>query len=69
VPEAVVVEFECGFALDESVSPPDVTVPPDVLAGIELMIGELYSHRTLSVHSVHNTPSAVQLSRLWRQVP
>lgn len=37
-------------------------------AGIGLMVGEMYKLRSLSVHAVHNTPSALDLKRFWRPV-
>jgi uncharacterized phiE125 gp8 family phage protein len=44
-------------------------IPKAITAGIALLVGELYNHRTLSVHEVHNTPATVQLPRFWKQVP
>ena len=69
VPNAVVIEFQCGFAVTASSEPPDVTVFSDILVGIELAVAELYKQRSLSVHAVHNTKSVLQTDRFWRQVP
>jgi len=39
-----------------------------IVAGIGLMVGELYKQRSLSVHAVHNTPSVLALRRFWEPV-
>lgn len=68
VPSAVVIDYECGYALDEAFSPPEVTIPFDILQGIELMVAELYKQRSLSVHAVHNTASVLDLRRFWKHI-
>lgn len=67
-PGAVTVTYDCGYALDDSVSPPEVTVPEGLITGIGLMVGELYKLRSLSVHAVHNTPSVLDTKRFWQTV-
>jgi len=67
-PNAVTVTFDAGYALDESVSPPAVTVPERFLNGVRLMVGELYKLRTLSVQGRISAPSVLDLARFWPKV-
>lgn len=61
-PDAVTVTYRAGY---EDETDPTFSL---IKAGIGLMAGELYKQRTLSVHAVHNTPSALDLTRFWRPV-
>jgi uncharacterized phiE125 gp8 family phage protein len=65
-PDAVTVTFEAGYP--EVPGFPGNSVPHNILAGIGLMVGELYKQRTLSVHTVRNTPAVLQVERFWKRV-
>lgn len=60
-PDAVTVTYQAGY----QASTAELEL---IKIGICLMVGELYKQRTLSVHAIHNTPSALQLERFWRPV-
>lgn len=60
--EAVVITYTAGYT-DE-----DHPVLRQIVTGIELMVGELYKQRSLSVHDVHNTPAVLNLERFWKRV-
>lgn len=66
---AVTLTFRAGYALDETVSPPAVTVPSLICAGIVLVVAELYKNRSLSLTSlVNNAESVLKLDRFWKRV-
>lgn len=60
-PDAVTFTYECGY---ESAT----DVPSSLIAGMLLMVGELYKLRSLSVHEVHNTPALLDTKRFWTTV-
>lgn len=63
--DAVVITFEAGYALDETVSPHGVTVPARVLQGLALMVGELYKQRTISQIGTSIVEAPISVQRLW----
>ena len=60
-PEAVTITYQAGYTDADHVLSTIVT-------GIELMVGELYKQRSVSVHEVHNTPAVLNLERFWKRV-
>lgn len=60
-PDAVTVTYTCGYATQDA-------VPKSLIAGIGLVVGELYKLRSLSVHAVHNTPAVLDTKRFWPTV-
>jgi uncharacterized phiE125 gp8 family phage protein len=57
-PQAVTITFTCGYESNE--------YPETLLAGIGLLVGEMYKTRTLSADGQDR--SQLQLSRFWRKV-
>lgn len=58
--DAVTVTYRAGHATP-------LEVPPQVVAGIQLMAAELFKQRTMSVHAINNNPAIVLPSRFWRR--
>jgi uncharacterized phiE125 gp8 family phage protein len=61
--EAVTVRFRAGYTRPGS--PETADVPDDIVSGMLLVIGELYKQRSLSVHTVQNTPAVIRARDLW----
>jgi uncharacterized phiE125 gp8 family phage protein len=62
--DAVTVTYTAGYR-DDTVSPPIVSVPADLIHGMLLMVGELYKLRSLSVHTMSQNPAIVQARSIW----
>lgn len=58
-PDAVTVTYTAGYTVD--------TIPQQYLTGMELLVGELYKQRTLSVAAAVG-PAHLQLERFWKRV-
>jgi hypothetical protein len=55
VPDAVRVEFVCGYT----------TVPEDIDHGRLVMMGEMYKQRSLSVHAMNQNPALIHARDIW----
>ncbi len=64
-PDAVTVTYDCGY---EIIGSPSVSlIPATYLAGMGLIVGELYKQRSLSIDG-RMVPSTIQTDRFWRRI-
>jgi uncharacterized phiE125 gp8 family phage protein len=64
-PDAVTITYDCGY---EFIGSPEVSsMPARYLAGMCLLVAELYKQRELSVDG-RLAPATVQTDRFWRRV-
>ncbi len=59
--DAVTVTYDAGYSDPED-------VPPNLIAGIGLMVSELYKQRSLSQVGTSIVPAPLDTSRFWRRV-